>query len=873
MSNSGSSNSSGTPNPTTIQFVEARPPATRGPSRPVPAEAHSDAESGEPDLYPVATHARADGKQLWREVFYLGFLSLGAIYGDIGTLPLYTLNSFKYPNSPPSKEDVYGGVLCIFYIFTIIVILKYALIVLVFGPNNGEGGQVAIYAKIARLLRIGPKGVVIPGGANEKDDAVRMARTYTGASTTSAATWHSAVNRLLPAVVTVIRYLTLMVCFLGCALVMLDGLLTPTTSVLSAIGGIQVAQPLFNSVLAVLEVVLVCLFVLQQFGSEKLSFTFAPVIAIWLVGLFCCGVYNVAKYDPGVFAALSPYYAIQLLKKLGVDSLGAGMLAITGTEAMFADVGHFGRLPIQLTLCFVVYPCCMMTYLGQAAFMTHDPTAVLNPFFLLLPGGTNSPVYWIMFVLATLGTVIALQALILGVFSILSQLITLDCFPALRVLHVLKNYRGKVYVPAANWWLMVGVCCTTAGFKNLNNVTAAYGLGISLDFILTSILLMVAMVYVFEFRWWWVVGYGLIFLPFEAVIFGSNLKKVPHGGWFVVMIAAIGFGFLSFWRWGRLRKVEHDFQLRVRIGDMFPLMETGRGRAVSGRATTPQPQNWTSARVRSAMATSLFVDQQQVLQEMDISEALRMTPQHDKDADEEDAKDATMNTHLPEDEDVTSIDSLVNPCTVPLEVATPHGTELVRRYPGVGILYTSLHHVLNSPNTVPEVYRAWLSAFPALPQVMVFVGVNILASPTVDPEDRFVISPMTIPGHYRCVVRFGFVEEVAFTTELVAQMYRHIPEVMMELVPRGTQPLSEDGRMAVHTVHVLEQEHVRLRRYVELPSRSPFVVVRRWVRRHAINYIFAPLTDMFQNNGRWLKVVDEVEPMQERLFVGSMARI
>lgn len=196
---------------------------------------------------------------------------------------------------------------------------------------------------------------------------------------------------------------------------MSDGLLTPTTSVLSAIGGIQVAIPSFKYVLEISEVILIVLFVAQQFGASKISFTFAPIIFLWMIGLLLCGIYNIAKHHPGIFAALSPYYAIKSLKSGSIDVFAGVMLSITGTEALFSDVSLVGRLPIQLTMCCFIYPSLMLCYLGQAAYLVKHPDAYTNPFFLSLPGGNG--IYWTMFVLATLATIIASQALILLVFN------------------------------------------------------------------------------------------------------------------------------------------------------------------------------------------------------------------------------------------------------------------------------------------------------------------------------------------------------------------------------------------------------------------------------------------------------------------------
>lgn len=327
----------------------------------------------------------------WRNILFLSFTSLGGIYGDLGTSPLYVLNSIEYANSPPNQSDIYGAISLVFYVFTFIVILKYALIVLFVGPNNGEGGQVAIYAKLARALKIGPKGVTIPG-TTETSDLELLSRQETSSSfilDSNNLLGSSSNVKNNPKLLKFIAKLVLCCCFIGCSLVISDGLLTPTTSVLSAIAGIQIAKPSFDSVLVVSEVVLVFLFVIQQFGSYKISFFFAPIIFLWLISLFICGIFNIVHYHPKIYRALSPYYAIALLRKVGIDAIGGAMLCITGTEAMFADIGHFGRIPIQLALTFFVYPILITSYLGQGAYLIEHPEAVRNPFFLSIPGGNN----------------------------------------------------------------------------------------------------------------------------------------------------------------------------------------------------------------------------------------------------------------------------------------------------------------------------------------------------------------------------------------------------------------------------------------------------------------------------------------------------
>ncbi|CCG21009.1 Hak1 potassium transporter [Candida orthopsilosis Co 90-125] len=757
---------------------------------------YNEDEESSIDSTPVSPPPPAR-KQSWREIFMLSFSSLGAIYGDLGTSPLYTMNSIKYSQSPPNKDDVYGGVSIIFYVFTIIVIFKYVCIVLVFGPNNGEGGQVAIYAKIARFLKIGPKGVVIPGktegGELDDSDLKVLARQDTSMSTD---TLHSRIEQIKqhPVLIKILKLFILGACFFGCSLVMSDGLLTPTTSVLSAIGGIQIAVPSFNSVLAVSEVILVVLFLIQQFGSTKISFTFAPIICIWMFGLIICGIYNIVVHHPGIFAALSPYYAIKILRNGGIDVFGGAMLAITGTEAMFADIGHFGKLPIQLTLSFFVYPALILCYLGQGAYLVKHPDAVVNPFFISLPGGTGSAPYWIMFVLSTLSSIIASQALILSVFSITSQLINLDCFPKLRVVHVSHQYAGKVYIPTVNWMLMIGVVCTAAGFKNSNNVTAAYGLGISLDLIVTSSLIVICLFYVYNTNIFWPVAFAFVFIPLEACLVIANLKKVPHGAWFPLMMAVLFSTFLTIWRWARSRKVDQEIHQQVKIADLYPFFQ----------------------------AKSVTVDL---------------------------SGDLDLSTRGRSRERVTVI-----PQPARNQVITKYGTQVLQKHLGVGFMYVN-SLLTNSPNTLPQLYAKIIQNFASIPNNLVFVGVRVLSIPYVVDHQRFVLAPMKLPGHHKCIVRFGFMEEIQMSQELIKSIMQSmpIPEVVIDELP---------------VIHFFENNVIQCREF-ERDDRWVVNVVlklRHAVRKLVVNYLFNPLIQLTHE-------YDNGDEEMERILIGGLARI
>ncbi|SGZ40681.1 uncharacterized protein HGUI_02881 [Hanseniaspora guilliermondii] len=534
----------------------------------------------------------------------LAFGSLGVIYGDIGTSPLYVYSTI-FADFEPSDKDIIGAMSCIFWLFTIVVIIKYAFIVLTLGPFKREGGQIALYVKLIRYLRINKYKRV--NGITEDDydevesddddslysssleknnsseskdiDHHSSSLNFNSASSVYTTSNHSVqesmssrfskksihddgvldfesasiksnrfyykqtfIHRVLS------HYLTFS-CFLGCSLVFSDGLLTPTTSVLSAIGGITAPVPsLSNYVMPISIVILVFLFAMQKFGSGKVSFVFAPMILIWMLTILIIGIINIIKYDHSVFKSLNPAYAVEFLHKRNVFVLGSVLLSITGCEAMFADVGHFNKISIQMTLVGFVYPCLMICYLGQTAFLLHHRSSedIQNVFYACIPGGnkSNNGLYWFVFVIATFSTIIASQALILSVFSILKQLIKLKYFPNLKIVQTSKEHKGQIYIPIANWILMVAVCLTTVGFRNSNNVTAAYGTGISMDFCVTTSLIGFCIIYIYNLHFTWAIAMIMVFGSLDLTLVIASMKKIPKGAWFPLIVCTISVSFL-----------------------------------------------------------------------------------------------------------------------------------------------------------------------------------------------------------------------------------------------------------------------------------------------------------------------------------------
>lgn len=705
----------------------------------------------------------------------MGFGSLGSIYGDIGTSPLYVLNTV-FPGTVVDKKQAIGAVSCIFWVFTLIVILKYCLLVLTLGPNEGEGGQIAIYCKISRFLKTGPIGAKLPG-EKEVDDLQLLTRSETRESSLTNSSFLKKSSPLLynKKFRKLFSFISMCLCFFGCTLVMADGLLTPTTSVLSAVDGIAVAIPSFDSrVMPVAVCILLALFFIQPFGSQYISLAFSPIITIWFLTILVIGIINITPH-PEVFQALSPKEAIDFLKSQGdIDVLGSVMLSITGCEAMFADVGHFSPLSVQLTLGLFVYPCLMITYLGQASYLIDHPDKVSNLFFNCIPGGISGGAYWFVFVLSTLATIIASQALILGCFSILSQMIKIECFPRLKIVHKSAKHHGQIFIPAVNFCLMVAVICTCVGFKTSSNVTAAYGLGVSMDLFITSILITATMFIVYNVHWAIALAYFLPFGGLEMCLVIANLKKVPHGAWFTLMISFTMFTLVSLWRWGMSLKVKQERRDKVRLRDVF--------------------------------STSGFIDQ---------------------------------SFHLGKKK---TLDSGSGSETIVIK-RNSNTYENVVRHHDIVFMHTTDSLLLNSPNTVPALFKELVTQFSSVPSVFVFVAVKIASTPYVGIEEHVVVRPMKyFKGFYRCVIRFGFMDKVKIDNKLVASILEEVgiqdPEYFYSAT--GTPPIMP--------LNVFPREHIRgKKKFTSFELKTDFFtkalpgILTEKVRSFIVERYFVPL--------------------------------
>jgi KUP system potassium uptake protein len=452
---------------------------------------------------PPASHPSPHGGA-GRLALMLG--ALGVVYGDIGTSPLYALQtvfSIDRGAVKPTSGDVYGVISMVFWSVTLIVSVKYVVFILR-ADNDGEGGVMALAALVRRVL----------GGVRGRAAAV-MALGVFGASL-----------------------------FYG------DSVITPAISVMSAVEGLKVATPsLSHVVLPVSATILTLLFVAQRWGTQKVGTLFGPVMVLWFLALAAGGAHEIIK-KPGIIAGLSPTYAGAFVLDhpyIAFIAMGAVVLSITGAEALYADMGHFGRSPIRRAWFAVVFPALTLNYLGQGALILRDERSVSNPFFLLLPGWARLP----MVVLATIATVIASQAVISGAFSVSRQAVRLGFLPYLRIRHTSPREIGQVYVPAVNWILYLGVLALMLGFRSSARLATAYGVAVTATFTITTILFLVVARVHWKWAVWKLVLAAVVIGGAEVTYFVANLTKVVHGGWLPLLIALSVFTIMQTWQRGR----------------------------------------------------------------------------------------------------------------------------------------------------------------------------------------------------------------------------------------------------------------------------------------------------------------------------------
>ena len=495
-----------------------------------------------------------------KKILYLSLLAIGIVYGDIGTSPLYAIREcFFGPHSIATTHDnIFGILSLVFWSLILVISIKYLLIILR-ADYNGEGGILALMAFV-RPKKKGLRLVII--------------------STLG---------------------------IFGAALLYGDGVITPAISVLSAVEGLQVATPFFTPfIIPITLVILLGLFLFQRKGTSLVGSVFGPMTIIWFLSIAALGI-SVIIRRPEILLALNPWYAIQFFIQHGTHGfvvLGVVFLVVTGGEALYADIGHFGKAPIRLAWFTFVLPCLVINYLGQGALLLENPATASNPFYLMAPSWALYP----LVILATIATIIASQAVISGAFSLTFQAIQLGYLPRFVVKHTSGEERGQIYLPQINYMLMVGTLLVVLGFRTSSNLASAYGLAVTMTMTITSLLAFIAMHKIW--KWGLLVSSVLtiLFLSIDLSFLGSNLTKIASGGWFPLLVGIFGLFMMLTWKKGRrflaiqLSKISHP------LGTIIDDFKSEKYHKVSGTAVymTGHPEVTPPALIQNLKHNKIF---------------------------------------------------------------------------------------------------------------------------------------------------------------------------------------------------------------------------------------------------------------------------
>ncbi|XP_052201005.1 potassium transporter 10-like isoform X3 [Diospyros lotus] len=486
--------------------------------------------------------------------------SLGVVFGDLGTSPLYVFHN-TFPRGIGDPEDVIGALSLIIYSLTLIPLLKYVFIVCR-ANDNGQGGTFALYSLLCRHAKI----KTIPNQHRTDEELTTYSRNsfheHSYAAKTKA--WLEKY--------TFRKNALLLLVLVGTCMAIGDGILTPAISVLSAAGGIKVAHPKMSSdtVVLVAVVILVGLFSMQHYGTDKVGWLFAPIVLLWFLLIGSIGIFNIWKYDSSVLRAFSPIHIYRYFRRGGRDgwtSLGGIMLSITGTEALFADLAYFPLSAVQLASTVVVFPCLLLAYSGQAAYLMKNKDHVVDAFYLSIP----ESIYWPVFVVATFAAIVASQATISATFSIIEQALALGCFPRVKVVHTSEKFLGQIYIPDMNWILMILCIAVTVGFKHQIQIGNAYGTAVMIVMLVTTLLMPLIMLLVWHRHWMVVLIFSSLSLVVECTYFSAVLFKVGQGGWVPLVIAAAFLLIMYTWHYATMKRYEFEMHSRVSMAWLLGL--------------------------------------------------------------------------------------------------------------------------------------------------------------------------------------------------------------------------------------------------------------------------------------------------------------
>ncbi|XP_022987921.1 potassium transporter 6-like [Cucurbita maxima] len=510
-------------------------------------------------------------KESWKAVLMMAYQSLGVVYGELGTSPLYVYkNTFAEEDIGHSKsnDEIYGVLSFVFWTLTIVPLLKYIFIVLK-ADDNGEGGTFALYSLLCRHARVN----ALPNTQLADSELTDFKMDVLGPPSQESFGFKlkSALEKRQ-----VLQKFLLVLALIGACMVIGDGILTPAISVLSAVSGLEHTMKIEHHqyiIIPISCVILICLFALQHYGTHRIGFLFAPIVTVWLFCISAIGLYNIIHWNPSVYRAISPTYMFRFLKKTqkgGWMSLGGIMLCITGSEAMFADLGHFSQLSIKIAFSFMVYPSLLLAYMGQAAYLSQNYTSPSDHrigFYVSVP----EKLRWPVLIIAVLAAVVGSQAIITGTFSIIKQCSALGCFPRVKIVHTSSKVHGQIYIPEINWILMLLCLAVTISFRDTKRLGHASGLAVITVMLVTTCLMSLVIVLCWHRSVFLAIGFIFFFGTIESLYFSASLIKFLEGAWVPIAISLVLMIVMYVWHYGTLKKFESDIQNKVSINWLLGL--------------------------------------------------------------------------------------------------------------------------------------------------------------------------------------------------------------------------------------------------------------------------------------------------------------
>ncbi|DBA83964.1 TPA: Potassium transporter, variant 2 [Trebouxia sp. C0004] len=675
-------------------------------------------------------------KRGWRSTLALTYSAIGVVYGDVGTSPLYVFSS-TFTENTPSETDVLGAMSIIFWTITLIVVVKYMLIVLL-ADDNGEGGTFALYSLICRFAGMRPANNGVPDASDvtlshySRHSGDKNSKSLSRRISFKLKQYLSSRAGAQASLLCLVLLMTSMV--LG------DGVLTPAQSILGAIYGLQVKTSVSQgAIVGISCAIVVGLFMVQRFGTGRVGVVFAPIILIYFVCNVIIAVTNITRYKPSVFKALSPHYGYYYFRNnhhLGWVQCSGLFLAITGTEAAYADLGHFSRPAIRISFLAICYPVLILTYLGQTAWLTAFPDQVGSTFYASIPYGDGF--YWFVFIFATAAACVASQAMISAAFSIIKQSISLGCFPQLTVQHVSDKVLGSVYIPEVNYVMMVLTVVVIAIFKTTVQLGNAYGVAVSSMMFGTTVLMYMVMLMIWETNFFlataFLIGFGFIDMVFTT----ANLNKVPHGGWFALAIAGVVFGLSYLWWWGTNTKHKGIVATQVKMQDLLKTDRTYSSKKYD--AMSPDDDDDAAEPLTGPSAFSAppaVEDHDGVISPMVVDNFAAKGP----------GPAAAANGLAP-------VEQLLLAST---------GQPLLR-IPAVGLMFADT--LYGAPTLLPELVNRW----GAVHKILIIITIRQVAVSTVTESERLLFRKLHYPGIYRCVARYGYSDRVRMDTKFVIKL-------------------------------------------------------------------------------------------------------